>query len=51
MFCSVDYSKYEPYIVKHESDPKLLYCKVTNTYINKIPEKVRKHVTGYNYLR
>lgn len=31
-----DYSKYEPYIVPHKSDPKKLFCIVTMTSLNKV---------------
>lgn len=33
---SYDYSKYKPYIVEHESDPKKLFCIVTKTSVNKV---------------
>ena len=38
-FCSrynYDYSKYEPYIIPHRSDPKKLFCIVTMTSLNKV---------------
>ena len=38
-FCpryNYDYSKYEPYIIPHRSDPKKLFCIVTMTSLNKV---------------
>lgn len=46
-----DYSKYEPFIIAHHSNSKKLYCKITNSAINKIPSDVEKHVNGQKYLR
>lgn len=46
-----DYSQYLPYIVPHKSNPKLLYCTLSRTRINKIPEIVAKHVNGKRFKR
>lgn len=46
-----DYSCYLPHIVAHKlKDPSyFLYCRLTNTTIPKIPEKIRGHVNGRRY--
>ncbi len=46
-----DYSSYAPYIVEDAKNNKQLYCKVTQTFVNKIPDVVRKHVEGHRYQR
>jgi len=46
-----DFSKYEPFIVEDKHNSKQLYCKVTRTMLNKIPEKVEKHINGAKYIR
>lgn len=48
---SYDYSTYAPYIVEDKKNNKQLYCKVTETFLNKIPDVVRKHVEGHRYQR
>lgn len=48
---SYDYSSYAPYIVEDVKNKKQLYCKVTQTFVNKIPDVVRKHVEGHRYQR
>lgn len=46
-----DYSCYLPHIVAHKlKDPSyFLYCRLTNTTIPKIPEKVQGHVNGRRF--
>nr|CCA27212.1 conserved hypothetical protein [Albugo laibachii Nc14] len=46
-----DFSKYRPYIIPHRRKPKCLYCNVTQTTLNRIPEQVEKHVSGKRYQR
>ena len=46
-----DYSKYEPFIVPHKSNPKRLYCNVTSTTLNRIPEQIERHVQGKRFKR
>lgn len=46
-----DFSKYEPNIIPHKSNPKALYCTITSQTLNKIPQEVEKHVCGKKYLR
>ena len=46
-----DFSKYLPYIVQHNSNPKLLHCKLTNKPLNKIPVEIEKHVNGKKFIR
>ena len=35
---SQDFSKYEPYIIQHDKQPKFLFCKLTRQMIPKIPQ-------------
>lgn len=51
LWYSQSFAKYEPYIVEDRHNPKQLYCKVTRTMLNKIPEKVEKHIQGVKYMR
>ncbi|RLN92142.1 hypothetical protein BBJ28_00014911 [Nothophytophthora sp. Chile5] len=46
-----DYSQYEPYIVPHRRLTKSLFCNVTGTILNRIPDEVEKHVRGKKYQR
>ncbi|CCI41606.1 unnamed protein product [Albugo candida] len=46
-----DFSKYRPHIIPHRRKPKCLYCNVTQTTLNRIPEQVEKHVNGKRYQR
>jgi hypothetical protein len=46
-----DFTKYEPYIVSHRTNPKLLYCNVTKMELNKIPEEIEVHVNGRRYKK
>jgi len=39
---SYDFSKHEPHIVQHKKDPQKLFCHLTKTTLNKVPEEVRK---------
>lgn len=45
-----DYSKYEPLVVAHKTNPKMLYCTLTNTELNRIPKEVEAHVKGKRFL-
>jgi hypothetical protein len=51
LWYSKSFSKYEPFIVEDKHNPKQLYCKVTRTMLNKIPEKVENHINGAKYQR
>lgn len=44
-----DYTKYEPYIVPLKSNPKQLYCTLTETELNRIPSEVEAHVNGRRF--
>lgn len=44
-----DFSQYEPHIVPHKSNPKLLFCKLTQLEINRIPVQVEAHVKGKRF--
>lgn len=46
-----DYSKYLPYIVDHKRDTKKLFCRLTKTKLNKIPQEVEKHWNGKRFQR
>lgn len=46
-----DFEKYEPHIVADKRDSKKLYCTITGTKLNRIPEEVEKHVNGKRYKR
>lgn len=46
---NADFSKYEPLIVAHETNPKLLVCKLTDIELNRIPKEVEAHVNGKRY--
>lgn len=49
---SHDFSVYLPHIVPHKSDPnKKLFCNLTRTILNKIPDEVERHVKGKKYQR
>ena len=44
-----DYSKYEPLIVAHKTNPKMLFCKLTGTKLNRVPAQVEAHVNGKRF--
>ena len=46
-----DYSKYLPYIVEHKKDSKKLFCRLTKTKLNRIPDEVEKHWKGKRFQR
>lgn len=46
-----DFSRYEPFIIQHRRKPHSLYCNVTETVINRIPEEVERHVNGKKFKR
>mmetsp|Transcript_13339 Transcript_13339/g.20004 ORF Transcript_13339/g.20004 Transcript_13339/m.20004 type:complete len:150 (+) Transcript_13339:14-463(+) len=48
---SHNYSQYLPYIVENKKNSKQLYCTITQTTLNKIPEEVNKHVNGKKFKR
>lgn len=53
LFCrryKADFSKYEPLIVPHKTNPKLLYCTLTQMELNRIPQEVERHVNGKRFL-
>lgn len=39
------------YIVPHKGNDKLLWCKITESALNKVPEEIMRHVNGKKYLR
>lgn len=45
-----DFSKYEPLIVAHKTNPKLLCCTLTQIELNRIPKQVEAHVKGKRFL-
>lgn len=46
-----DYSQYEPYIVQHKTDKQKLFCNVTKTALNKIPQQIEKHFNGKRFQK
>lgn len=46
-----DYSEYLPWIIPHKRDVKKLYCTLTKTALNKIPQEIEKHVKGRKFMR
>lgn len=48
---SHDFGAYLPHIVPHKSNPKKLYCKLTQQELNKIPAEVEKHANGKRFNR
>ncbi len=46
-----DFSKYEPHIVSHKTKEKNLYCRLTQTVLNKIPSQIEKHCNGKKFIR
>lgn len=48
---SHDFSQYLPHIVPHDSNPKLLTCKLTTLTLNRIPEEIEVHVNGKRFQR
>lgn len=46
---NADLSKYEPLIVAHKTNPKLLFCTLTRKELNRIPEQVEAHVNGKRF--
>jgi hypothetical protein len=51
LWYSQDFKRYEPYIVAHKKEPKLLYCTLTKKKLNKIPEEIEAHVKGKRFTR
>ncbi|CAM9441904.1 unnamed protein product [Choristocarpus tenellus] len=48
---NADFSAYEPYITPHKRKPKLLFCHLTETELNRIPSQVEAHVKGKKFQR
>lgn len=46
---NADFSKYEPFVVAHKKNPKLLFCTLTRIELNRIPKEVEAHVNGKRY--
>lgn len=46
---NADFSKYEPLIVAHKTNPKLLFCTLTRKELNRIPKQVEAHVNGKRF--
>lgn len=46
---NADFSKYEPLVVAHKTNPKLLFCTLTRIELNRIPKEVEAHVNGKRY--
>jgi Surfeit locus protein 2 (SURF2) len=46
-----DFSEFLPHIVPDRKNPMKLFCKLTKLSLNKIPEEVRKHVSGKKFQR
>merc|ERR1712113_227190 len=46
---SHDFSKYEPYIVKHTKNAKFLFCQLTQTTLPMDPVKVQKHAESKRF--
>eukprot|EP00903_Cladosiphon_okamuranus_P012554 g11755.t1 len=46
---NADFSKYEPLIVAHKTNPKLLFCTLTHKELNRIPKQVEAHVNGKRF--
>lgn len=46
---NADFSKYEPLIVAHKTNPKLLFCTLTRKELNRIPKQVGAHVNGKRF--
>ncbi|CAN0409236.1 unnamed protein product [Ectocarpus sp. 12 AP-2014] len=46
---NADFSKYEPFVVAHKTNPKLLFCTLTRMELNRIPKEVEDHVNGKRY--
>ncbi len=51
MCYSQDFKKYEPFVVPDPTNSKQMLCRVTNTVLQRIPEKIEKHVSGMKFLR
>lgn len=46
---NADFSEYEPLIVAHKTNPKLLFCTLTRKELNRIPKQVEAHVSGKRF--
>ncbi|CAM9363400.1 unnamed protein product, partial [Scytosiphon promiscuus] len=46
---NADFTKYEPLIVGHKTNPKLLFCTLTRIELNRIPKEVEAHVNGKRF--
>ncbi|CAM9970540.1 unnamed protein product, partial [Hapterophycus canaliculatus] len=46
---NADFTKYEPLIVAHKTNPKLLFCNLTRIELNRIPKEVEAHVNGKRF--
>eukprot|EP01068_Selenidium_serpulae_P005821 Selendium_serpulae@DN4195_c0_g1_i1.p1 len=46
-----DFSSYEPFIVKHKSDPLKLYCHLTGHVLNRDAKEVTNEINGRRYKR
>lgn len=45
----LDFSKYEPHIVQHNANSKMLYCSLTKQKLAKVISVVEKHVNGRRF--
>lgn len=45
----LDFSKYEPHIVQHNSNSKMLYCSLTKQKLAKVISVVEKHMNGRRF--
>lgn len=48
---SYNFDEFLPFIVPHKENKKLLMCTLTNQPLNRIPEEVKKHMSGKKFLR
>jgi len=46
---TLDFTKYEPYIVPTRSWPKKMYCTVTKKLLNKDPQEIELHLNGKSF--
>eukprot|EP00961_Rhodomonas_salina_P187944 2536624-Rhodomonas_salina.2 len=44
-----DFEKYAPDIVQSRKDPRKLFCHLTKTVLNKVPEELELHVNGRRF--
>lgn len=46
---NADFSKYEPLVVAHKTNPKMLFCTLTGIELNRIPKQIEAHVNGKRF--